>query len=63
MMNYTKKPREYAAYFQDKMEFDDLIINDWSACWFVDPDGFVLTDPTDPSIYNPIKPTEQIFMI
>ena len=24
---YQKKPREFSAYFQDKMEFDDLVIN------------------------------------
>ncbi|MCB2205908.1 TonB-dependent receptor [bacterium] len=53
---YTRKPMEFAAYVQDKMEFDDLIINLGMRFDMFDPAGQVLADPTDPSIYNPIRP-------
>ncbi len=53
---YTRKPMQFAAYIQDKMEFDDLIINLGVRVDIFDPAGQILADPTDPSIYNPIKP-------
>jgi outer membrane receptor protein involved in Fe transport len=56
---YTRKPYEFAAYAQDKMEFDNLIINLGLRFDFFSPDGKILNDPTDPSIYNPIKPSNR----
>jgi outer membrane receptor protein involved in Fe transport len=56
---YTRKPTEFAAYVQDKMEFDNLIINVGVRVDLFAPDGQVLADPTDPSIYNPIKPANR----
>lgn len=53
---YTRNPLQFAAYIQDKMEFDDLIINLGVRVDVFDPAGQILADPTDPSIYNPIKP-------
>lgn len=53
---YTRKPMELAAYIQDKMEFDDLIINIGLRVDMFDPAGQVLKDPTDPNIFNPIRP-------
>ena len=53
---YTREPVEFAAYVQDKMEFDDLIINLGVRFDVFDPAGQVLADPTDPNIFNPIRP-------
>lgn len=53
---YTRKPTEFAAYVQDKMEFDDLIINIGLRFDMFMPDGQILRDPTDPNIFNPIRP-------
>ncbi|MBE0644325.1 MAG: TonB-dependent receptor [Bacteroidetes bacterium] len=53
---YTRKPNEYAVYLQDKMEFDDLIINLGVRFDVFDPAGQILNDPTDPNIFNPIRP-------
>ncbi len=53
---YTNQPIELSAYLQDKMEFKQMIVNlGLRVDWF-DPRSQVLADPTDPSIYNPIKP-------
>ena len=56
---YTRKPIEFAVYAQDKMEFDNLIVNLGVRFDYFSPDGKVLRDPTDPSIYNPIKPANR----
>lgn len=53
---YTRKPMELAAYIQDKMEFDDLIINVGLRVDMFDPAGQVLRDPSDPNIFDPIRP-------
>jgi len=53
---YTREPMEFAAYVQDKMEFDDLIINLGVRLDVFDPAGQILNDPTDPNIFNPIRP-------
>jgi len=53
---YSKKPREFSAYLQDKMEFDDLIVNFGFRFDYFDPDGQVLSDPTDPDIDSPRNP-------
>jgi outer membrane receptor protein involved in Fe transport len=57
--SYTRKPNEFAAYIQDKMEFDELIVNIGVRFDAFMPEGQVLSDPTDPSIYNPIKPSNR----
>jgi hypothetical protein len=53
---YERKPFEFSGYLQDKMEFSDLIINLGMRFDYFEPDGFILNDESDPSIYNPIKP-------
>lgn len=53
---YTRKPREFSAYVQDKIELNDLIINLGVRFDYFSPDGHVLNDPTDPDIYRPLKP-------
>jgi len=53
---YRHKPYEFAGYLQDKMEFSELIINIGVRFDYFEPDGVVLADPSDPEIYEPIKP-------
>lgn len=45
---YTHHPVELAVYFQDKMEFLDMIVNAGIRYDFFDPDGKVPTDARDP---------------
>ncbi|MFA6979522.1 MAG: TonB-dependent receptor [Ignavibacteriaceae bacterium] len=52
----TANPLEFSAYVQDKIEFDDLIINVGVRLDYFSPDGKILTDPNDPDIYRPRKP-------
>ena len=54
-VHYAAKPREFAAYLQDKLEFDELIINLGLRFDYFDPDGRILADPMDPQIYDPFK--------
>jgi len=53
---YRHKPSEFAFYIQDKMEFTELIVNAGVRFDYFEPDGVVLRDPSDPDIYNPIRP-------
>jgi outer membrane receptor for ferrienterochelin and colicin len=53
--NYSAKPYEFAAYIQDKIEFDELIINVGLRFDYFNSDGRILADPMDPQIYSPFK--------
>ena len=53
---YTKKPIEFSAYLQDKIELKELIVNIGVRADYFYPDGKVLVDPSDPDIYHPVKP-------
>lgn len=53
---YELDPNEFSVYLQDKIEFDELIINAGVRFDYFDPKGRVLADPSDPSIFNPIRP-------
>lgn len=52
---YDHRPREVAAYVQDKMEFQDMIVNFGIRFDYFDPRGKILADPRDPNIYDPFK--------
>jgi outer membrane receptor protein involved in Fe transport len=52
---YNVKPKEYAAYIQDKIEFIDLIINLGLRFDYFYSGSKVLADPRDPQIYSPFK--------
>ncbi len=52
---YTHRPYELSAYIQDKMEFKNFILNIGLRFDYFQPDGLVLIDESDPSLYNPIK--------
>ncbi len=56
---YLRRPIEFSGYIQDKMEFQDLIINIGVRFDWFRPDGVVLADESDPSITNPIKPSNR----
>lgn len=58
---YVHMPTELSAYIQDKMEFKDLIINIGFRFDYFEPDGNVLSDEEDPSIYSPVKPGNVFF--
>jgi outer membrane receptor protein involved in Fe transport len=58
---YTKHPFEYSAYLQDKIEYNDLVINMGLRWDFFEPDGEVLADPSDPNYHQPLKPINQYF--
>ena len=46
--DYVRYPLEAAAYFQDKMEFADMIVNAGIRLDYFDPAGTIPTDPRDP---------------
>lgn len=54
-VKYSAGPREYAAYIQDKIEFEELVINLGLRFDYFDSDGRILSDPMDPQIYDPFK--------
>jgi len=54
-VKYGAKPHEFAAYIQDKIEFDELIVNLGLRFDYFDPAGKILSDPMDPQIYDPVK--------
>ena len=56
---YTHNPIEGAFYVQSKFEAYDLIFNIGARLDVFNPDGVVLSDPTDPNINNPLKPSNQ----
>jgi outer membrane receptor protein involved in Fe transport len=53
---YDEKPREFSVYLQDKIELKDLIVNIGIRYDYFNSEGVVPADPTDPSIYTPMKP-------
>ena len=53
--NYHFKPKQFAAYIQDKIEFKEFIVNIGVRYDYFNSDGHVLADPKDPQIYDPFK--------
>ncbi|MBU2493165.1 MAG: TonB-dependent receptor [Bacteroidetes bacterium] len=53
---YLKNPLEGAAYVQAKFEAFSIIFNAGVRFDYFDPDGQVLSDPSDPNIVNPLRP-------
>jgi outer membrane receptor protein involved in Fe transport len=53
---YTAEPIEIAAYIQDKIELDNVIINLGLRLDYIDARGKVLVDPSDPNILLPLRP-------
>jgi hypothetical protein len=59
--NDGRNPFEYGAYIQDKIEFDDMVVNIGVRWDSFDPDWKTLNDGSDPNINNPVKPINQFF--
>jgi len=53
--HYTADPYEFAAYIQDKIEYNSIIINLGLRFDYFDSRGRILADPMDPQIYSPFK--------
>ncbi|MFA6596859.1 MAG: TonB-dependent receptor [Ignavibacteriaceae bacterium] len=53
---YIKEPTEMSGYFQSKFEAFNLIFNAGVRLDVFNPNSFILSDPTDPDINNPIRP-------
>lgn len=54
--SFQANPIEFSGYVQDKMEYNNFIVNIGIRFDYFDSDYYVLADPSDPEIYNPIKP-------
>ncbi len=53
---YKRKPKEFSAYVQDKIEFQEIILNLGLRFDYFDPEGVVLADPQDPDVNHPLLP-------
>jgi outer membrane receptor protein involved in Fe transport len=56
---YTRKPFEFSAYLQDKIEVKDLIINIGLRYDYFNANASIFKDPADPNIYFPMRPENQ----
>jgi len=52
---YIRKPKEFSAYIQDKIELKDMIVNIGLRYDYFDANSVIPIDPSDPNIYDPIK--------
>ncbi len=53
--DYNRKPLEFSTYVQDKVEFENIILNIGLRYDYFNANAKVPTDPTDPNIYSPFK--------
>ncbi|MBI3578250.1 MAG: TonB-dependent receptor [Ignavibacteriales bacterium] len=53
---YLERPRELSLYAQDKLEYENMIVNVGVRVDYFESRGNVLADPTDPNVYLPQKP-------
>jgi hypothetical protein len=53
--DYNRKPMEFSTYLQDKIEFENIILNIGLRYDYFDANAKVPTDPTDPNIYSPFR--------
>ena len=53
--DYDKKPIEISAYFQDKIEFNNIILNLGLRYDYFNAKSYLPVDPADPNIYSPFK--------
>lgn len=52
---YTREPITFAAYLQDKIEYESVVINVGVRFDWFDPQGQIPVDEQDPNVYNPLK--------
>ncbi|MEK7819038.1 MAG: TonB-dependent receptor [Bacteroidota bacterium] len=60
---YTEKPIEYSAYIQDKIEYENMIVNVGLRVDYFDSKGKILADEKDPNVYLPQIPTNKILSL
>ena len=63
-INYDKSyhnPYDWSVYFQDKMEFSDMIVNIGLRYEYFNSNGKFLSDPRDPNPYSPIHPNNRFW--
>lgn len=53
--DYSRTPKEFSAYIQDKMELKEIIFNLGMRFDWFDANYVVPSDPQDPDIYHPMK--------
>ncbi|MBN2000586.1 TonB-dependent receptor [candidate division KSB1 bacterium] len=53
--NFTRTPKEFSAYVQDKLELADINLNIGLRFDYFDPNSVIPADPTDINIYDPYK--------
>ena len=58
---YEHNPQEGSFYVQSKLEAYNLILNLGVRVDVFNPDGKILTDPTDPNVNSPLRPGNQFF--
>ncbi len=56
---YTREPVEFSAYVQDKIEYENIIVNVGVRFDYFHSRGEVLSDPSDPNVYIPFKSVNQ----
>ncbi len=56
---YAHKPVEFSIYAQDKMEFNEMVVNFGLRFDYFDSKGKVMADPADPNIYDPLLPSHK----
>lgn len=56
---YTETPLNLSGYIQDKIEYDDLIVNVGIRLDYFDPNTLIPSDPEDPDIFLPTKAVNQ----
>jgi outer membrane receptor protein involved in Fe transport len=52
-------PYQISAYVQDKIEYENFIVNMGLRLDYFDPNARIPADPNDPDIFNPTKPQNQ----
>jgi len=50
---YTREPIELSGYVQDKLEYEQMVVNIGVRFDYFDPRAQVLVDPSDPNVYLP----------
>jgi outer membrane receptor for ferrienterochelin and colicin len=53
---FRREPDKFAAYVQDKIEYESVIVNVGLRYDYFNSNGQLPSDPEDPNIYNPLKP-------
>jgi outer membrane receptor protein involved in Fe transport len=56
---YTENPLNLSGYIQDKIEYEDLIVNVGLRLDYFDPNTLIPSDPEDPDIFLPTKAVNQ----